>query len=72
MATLYYKIVYIVLYYDVLWVNYSPMCVCVCPQQEMLLTEEKAIKAYLSDGDPLSPQILDTVVKPYWKQEPYK
>lgn len=47
-------------------------CFVLCPQQEMLLTEEKAIKAYLSDGDPLSPQILDMVVKPYWKQEPYK
>lgn len=44
----------------------------VCLQQEAVLTdEEKAIKAYLSDGDPLSPQILDMVVRPYWKQEPY-
>ncbi|XP_076612348.1 adenylate kinase 9 isoform X2 [Chaetodon auriga] len=41
-------------------------------EQEVILTdEEKAIKAYLSDGDPLSPQILDMVVRPYWKQEPY-
>ncbi|XP_038592648.1 adenylate kinase 9 isoform X2 [Micropterus salmoides] len=42
-------------------------------EQEVILTdEEKAIKAYLSDGDPLTPEILDMVVAPYWKQEPYK
>ncbi|XP_063757950.1 adenylate kinase 9 [Eleginops maclovinus] len=42
-------------------------------EQEMVLTEEeKAIKAYLSEGDPLPLQILDTVIAPYWKQEPYK
>nr|XP_040016288.1 adenylate kinase 9 isoform X3 [Gasterosteus aculeatus aculeatus] len=41
-------------------------------QQEVVLTdEEEAIKAYLSDGDPLTPQILDMVIAPYWKQEPY-
>ncbi|XP_070781653.1 adenylate kinase 9 [Enoplosus armatus] len=41
-------------------------------EQEVVLTdEEKAIKAYLSDGDPLTPQILDMAIKPYWKQEPY-
>ncbi|XP_029281159.1 LOW QUALITY PROTEIN: adenylate kinase 9 [Cottoperca gobio] len=40
-------------------------------QEEVLTDEEKAIKAYLSDGDPLTPQILDTVIAPYWKQEPY-
>nr|XP_046228264.1 adenylate kinase 9 [Scatophagus argus] len=41
-------------------------------EQEVELTdEEKAIKAYLSDGDPLSSQILDMVIRPYWKQEPY-
>ncbi len=38
----------------------------------MILTdEEKAIKAYLSDGDPLGPQILDMVIRSFWKQEPY-
>lgn len=37
----------------------------------MLTDEEKAIKAYLSDGEPLTPQILDMVIEPYWKQEPY-
>ncbi|KAK1889504.1 Adenylate kinase 9 [Dissostichus eleginoides] len=42
-------------------------------EPEVVLTEEeKAIKAYLSEGDPLSLQILDTVIAPYWKQEPYK
>lgn len=43
-----------------------------CLQEEVVLTDkEKAIKAYLSDGDPLSPQILDMVIRPYWEQEPY-
>ncbi|XP_040920922.1 adenylate kinase 9 [Toxotes jaculatrix] len=42
-------------------------------EQEVVLTdEEMAIKAYLSDGDPLTPQILDMVIAPYWRQEPYK
>ncbi|XP_050927825.1 LOW QUALITY PROTEIN: adenylate kinase 9 [Lates calcarifer] len=42
-------------------------------EQEVVLTdEEMAIKAYLSDGDPLPPHILDMVIAPYWKQEPYK
>ncbi|XP_051264627.1 adenylate kinase 9 isoform X2 [Dicentrarchus labrax] len=41
--------------------------------EEVVLTdEENAIKAYLSDGEPLSPHILDMVIRPYWKQEPYK
>ncbi|XP_044026265.1 adenylate kinase 9 isoform X2 [Siniperca chuatsi] len=40
-------------------------------QQVVLTDEEKAIKAYLSDGDPLTPEILDMVIAPYWKQEPY-
>lgn len=31
-----------------------------------------AIKAYLSDGDPLNPKILDMTITPYWKHEPYK
>ena len=43
-----------------------------CPQQGVVLTdEEMAIIAYLSDGDQLNPQILDMVIAPYWKQEPY-
>ncbi|KAL3052487.1 hypothetical protein OYC64_005101 [Pagothenia borchgrevinki] len=42
-------------------------------EPEVVLTEEeKDIKAYLSEGDPLPLQILDTVIAPYWKQEPYK
>ncbi|XP_060948025.1 adenylate kinase 9-like [Limanda limanda] len=41
-------------------------------EEEMELTEEEnAIKAYLSDGDPLTPQILDMVIAPFWDQEPY-
>ncbi|KAE8286847.1 Adenylate kinase 9 [Larimichthys crocea] len=41
-------------------------------EQEVILTdEENAIKAYLSDGEPLSQQILDMVIRPYWKEEPY-
>lgn len=45
---------------------------CVCPQQEVKLTDEEvAIKAYLSDGEPLTPEILNKLIAPYWKQEPY-
>ncbi|KAK7907798.1 hypothetical protein WMY93_016410 [Mugilogobius chulae] len=41
-------------------------------EEEMVLTnDEKEIVAYLSDGEPLSPHILDMVLLPYWKQEPY-
>ncbi|XP_034555304.1 adenylate kinase 9 isoform X2 [Notolabrus celidotus] len=40
-------------------------------QEEALTDEEEAIKAYLSDGEPLPPEILDNVIKPFWKQEPY-
>ncbi|KAK9531540.1 hypothetical protein VZT92_010959 [Zoarces viviparus] len=41
-------------------------------EQEVVLTvEEKAIKGYLSDRKPLTPQILDKVIAPLWKQEPY-
>lgn len=44
----------------------------VCLQQDVVLTdEEKAIQAYLSDGDPLTPEILEMVIVPFWKQEPY-
>ncbi|XP_026196504.1 adenylate kinase 9 isoform X2 [Anabas testudineus] len=40
--------------------------------EEVELTdEEKAIKAYLSDGEPLTPEILNELIAPYWKQEPY-
>ncbi|CAG5928032.1 unnamed protein product [Menidia menidia] len=42
-------------------------------EEEVDLTEEEmAIRVYLSDGDQLSAQILDTVIAPYWKQEPYR
>ncbi|XP_067338079.1 adenylate kinase 9 [Channa argus] len=36
-----------------------------------LTAEEMAIKAYLSDGEPLTPVILNMLLTPYWKQEPY-
>ncbi|XP_068433457.1 adenylate kinase 9 isoform X2 [Clinocottus analis] len=40
--------------------------------KEVVLTDEElAIQAYLSDGDPLTPEILDMVIAPYWKHEPY-
>ncbi|KAM6915133.1 LOW QUALITY PROTEIN: adenylate kinase 9 [Xenentodon cancila] len=43
------------------------------PTEEVVLTEEEmAIKAYLFHGHPLSPQILDTFIAPYWNQEPYR
>lgn len=39
----------------------------------MQLTEdEKAIQAYLSEGVPLRPGILDIGLKPYWEEEPYR
>ncbi|XP_072219011.1 adenylate kinase 9 [Leuresthes tenuis] len=42
-------------------------------EQEVVLTEEEiAIKTYLSVGEQLSAQILDMVIAPYWKQEPYR
>ncbi|XP_063352163.1 adenylate kinase 9 [Pelmatolapia mariae] len=41
-------------------------------EQEELTEDEVAIKAYLSDGDPLNPKILDMTIAPYWKHEPYK
>ncbi|XP_030261487.1 adenylate kinase 9 isoform X1 [Sparus aurata] len=40
-------------------------------EQEVLTDEEKDIKAYLSDGEPLSPRILNMVIRPFWKEEPY-
>ncbi|XP_028996681.1 adenylate kinase 9 [Betta splendens] len=36
-----------------------------------LSDEEMAITAYLSDGEPLSPEILRKHVAPYWFQEPF-
>ena len=55
--------------YDIL--NYFVFAFVCLQQDDVLTDEEKAIKAYLSDGEPLSPQILDMVIRPYWKQEPY-
>uniref|UniRef100_UPI003AAF6DC3 adenylate kinase 9 n=1 Tax=Centroberyx gerrardi TaxID=166262 RepID=UPI003AAF6DC3 len=42
------------------------------PQEVALTDDEEAIKAYLSDGDSLPPEVLDMVLAPYWQQEPYK
>ncbi|XP_043075584.1 adenylate kinase 9 [Puntigrus tetrazona] len=42
-------------------------------KEEQALTEdEEAIKAYLQDGDPLPPEILEMVLLQWWNQEPYK
>uniref|UniRef100_A0A1A8JC18 Adenylate kinase domain containing 1 n=1 Tax=Nothobranchius kuhntae TaxID=321403 RepID=A0A1A8JC18_NOTKU len=41
-------------------------------QPETVMTEaELAIKAHFSDGKPLSSAVLETVVTPFWKQEPF-
>ncbi|XP_053469806.1 adenylate kinase 9 isoform X2 [Ictalurus furcatus] len=37
-----------------------------------LTDEEEAIKSYLSDGQPLTHQILEKVLLQFWHQEPYK
>ena len=37
-----------------------------------LSADEVAITAYLSDGDPLPPEVLDTVLALYWEQEPFR
>ncbi|KAA0708502.1 Adenylate kinase 9 [Triplophysa tibetana] len=37
-----------------------------------LTHDEEAIKAYLQDGDPLPPEILEMVLLQWWDQEPYK
>uniref|UniRef100_UPI0037E901CB adenylate kinase 9 n=1 Tax=Semicossyphus pulcher TaxID=241346 RepID=UPI0037E901CB len=40
-------------------------------EDSVLTDEEQAIRDYLSDGDPLPTLILDNVIEPFWKQEPY-
>ncbi|KAM3602818.1 uncharacterized protein V6R79_011333 [Siganus canaliculatus] len=40
-------------------------------QEETLTDEEQAIRVYLSDDVPLSAEILDQVIGPFWKREPY-
>ncbi|KAF7230651.1 adenylate kinase 9 isoform X1 [Nothobranchius furzeri] len=41
-------------------------------QPETVMTgAELAIKAHLSDGAPLSSKVLQTIVTPFWKQEPF-
>ncbi|KAM4529308.1 adenylate kinase 9 [Fundulus diaphanus] len=41
-------------------------------EEEIMTEEELAIKAFLSHGEALSPHILDMIVLPYFKEEPYK
>ncbi|CAF2033300.1 unnamed protein product [Rotaria magnacalcarata] len=41
-------------------------------ESEDLTSEEENIKAYLQDGEPLAPEILDKIVKPWWTEEPYR
>ncbi|UJR31514.1 hypothetical protein I4U23_019003 [Adineta vaga] len=41
-------------------------------EPEELTSEEENIKAYLQDGEPLAPEILDKIVKPWWTEEPYR
>ncbi|XP_016527419.1 adenylate kinase 9 isoform X1 [Poecilia formosa] len=41
--------------------------------EEVFLTEDELIiKAYLADGEPLTNQVLDMVILPYFREEPYK
>ncbi|KAM6954065.1 adenylate kinase 9 [Aplochiton taeniatus] len=40
--------------------------------EEALTDEEEAIKAYLSDGEPLPDEIMETVLPLFWEKEPYK
>ncbi|XP_008395990.1 adenylate kinase 9 isoform X2 [Poecilia reticulata] len=41
--------------------------------EEMFLTEDElVIKAYLAEGEPLTNQVLDMVILPYFQEEPYK
>ncbi|KAJ3607116.1 hypothetical protein NHX12_026630 [Muraenolepis orangiensis] len=41
-------------------------------QVAALSEEEAAVKAYLSNGVPLPPEILDTMLALYWEQEPFR
>ncbi len=42
-------------------------------EAEVELTEdEEAIKAYLETGEPLPADLLDKIVAPWWKQQPFK
>jgi adenylate/nucleoside-diphosphate kinase len=44
----------------------------VADEVEELTSEEENIKAYLQDGEPLAPEILDKIIKPWWTEEPYR
>ncbi|CAF4826662.1 unnamed protein product, partial [Rotaria sp. Silwood1] len=41
-------------------------------ETEELTAEEENIKAYLQDGEPLAPEILDKIIKPWWIEEPFR
>ncbi|XP_032441534.1 adenylate kinase 9 isoform X1 [Xiphophorus hellerii] len=42
-------------------------------EKEVFLTEnELVIKAYLADGEPMTPQVLDMILLRYFQEEPYK
>ncbi|XP_030055056.1 adenylate kinase 9 [Microcaecilia unicolor] len=42
-------------------------------KEEVVLTEdEEAIKTYLLEQEPLSPEILENIVAPWWKNEPIR
>ena len=37
-----------------------------------MTSEEENIKAYLVDGEPLTTELLDSIVKPWWTEEPFR
>ena len=37
-----------------------------------MTSEEENIKAYLADGEPLTTELLDSIVKPWWTEEPFR
>ncbi|XP_054876008.1 adenylate kinase 9 [Poeciliopsis prolifica] len=42
-------------------------------EEEVFLTEDElVIKAYLTDGEPMTPQVLDMILLPYFQDEPFK
>ncbi|XP_043962483.1 adenylate kinase 9 isoform X2 [Gambusia affinis] len=42
-------------------------------EEEVFLTEnELVMKAYLADGEPMTHQVLDMILLPYFQEEPYK
>ncbi|XP_036406140.1 adenylate kinase 9 [Megalops cyprinoides] len=41
-------------------------------EDTVLTPEEEAIKSYLSNGEPLPPEVLDMVLPQWWEEEPYR